>query len=407
MAQPREQVHAVMEVLTKHWELVAEGLSGPVMAGERGRAKQVEALAGVHALLPYEEDVFHLNPRLRAYLADHLAFFGAFQTVTRLSEHILRARNQWGQIKEMKREGSLKDMDKMEWALDDTVSDIVYFMEQNLVLLNSMVFTRYGNVATLKAKKAQNRFYGTEVKICLRELQSVDHMVEEIGSEAVGVGLPGTRQVVNGRLRSRLSGWVARLNDIQAVITKRLFLAKKLEQRLRNLSAVSLWLVRNPTRAGVAVPVDEKAPIGLFMPAAIKISPQIDFTVSTGVTAEAMQAAVAKLPKKRDPAEAKKQTEPQRVRTARMEVMEEPMMPEDVAILELLAHLKDADTAGVSLASWRKGRESLKSISEEEWLLYAATQLVVAGKRVQFVHSRRTPEMMNDPYHDVMALEKA
>lgn len=407
MAQPKEQVRSVLEVLAKHWDLIAEGLSGPVVGGERGRARQVDVLAGVHALLPFEEDVFHLNPRLRSYLTDHLSFFGAFQTVTRLTEHILRARNQWSQLKEMKREGNLKDMDAMAWGLDDTVSDIVYFMEQNLLLLNSQVFTRYGNVSTLKAKKAQNRFYGQEVKHCLRELQSVDQMVEEISTEAISAGLLATRQVVNGRLRSRLAGWVARLNDIQAVITRRLFIARKLEQRLRQLSSVSLWLVRNPTRSGVEVSVDDSSPVGLFRPIGIKVSPQIDFSVTTGSVSEVMLAAVARLPKRVDPAERKKPAEPQRVLAEAMPVVKEPLAPEDVAIMQLLQDIKAAGREGISLARWRMGRAELDSISLEEWLYYAANQLVSAGKRVVFVQSPRTEEMMNQPFHDVLGLESA
>lgn len=408
MAQPREQVRAVLELLAKNWELVAEGLSGPVVVGERGRARQVESLAGVHALLPYEEDVFHLNPRLRAYLNDHLAFFGAFQTVTRLSEHIFRARTQWGQLKEMKSDGNYKDMEAIERGLDDTVSEIVYFMEQNLVLLNAQMFTRYGNVTSLKAKKAQNRFYGQEVKNCLRELQSVDKLVEQIGSEAMGAGLPGARQLVNGRLRSRLSGWVARLNDIQAVITRRLFLAKQLEQRVGLLSSISLWLVRNPTRSGLEVPVDEKTPLGLLRPKSMRMAPQVDFDVAAGAAEDVMAAAVARLPKMVDPAERAKQRSVQPVLAKRMEEVEETLAPEDEAIMRLLDDLRQAGRTGLSLARWKREQGSLLDVlSEEEWLLYAASQLVSAGKLVQFMETPRPVGMLNQPYYDVLALEKA
>lgn len=407
MSEPKDQVRVTLETLARHAELVAEGLSGSLASGDKARNKAVEALAGIHALLPYEEGVYHLNPRLRSYLSDHLAFFGAFQTVTRLSEHILRARTQWRELKELKRSGSNKDVDTLEWALDDTVSDIVYFTEQNLVLLNSMIYTRYGNVESLKAKLAQNRFYAQEVKICLRELQQVDQMVDEIGSEAIAAGLPGTRQVVHGRLRSRLSGWVARLNDIQSVITRRLFQVHKLEQRLIDLTAVSLWLVRNPTKSGSEVPVDRKTPIELFRPKAIKLVPQVDFSVATGTTAEVMASAVGKMPKRRDAREQKPDRVLPPVVVSAMEVVEDSLSPEDSAIAQLIEQITSARKAGISVGIWRRQREDLEDITEEEWLLYAATQIVAAGKKVIFVNVPRDRDMLNDEFSDVLAYEAA
>lgn len=403
MSESKDQVRAVLETLARHAELVAEALSGSVEGGDRTRAKPVDALAGVHALLPYEEGVYHLNPRLRAYLSDHLAFFGAFQTVTRLSEHILRARTQWRELRELKASGSLKDVDKLEWALDDTVSDIVYFTEQNLVLLNSLIFTRYGNVETLKAKLAQNRFYAAEVKVCLRELQQVDQLADEISSESVAAGLPRTRQLVNARLRSRLSHWVTRLNDIQSVITKRLFLARKLEQRLMNLSNVALWLIRNPTRAGSEVSVDTKTPIELVRPEHFKVSPQVDVSEIAPSIREILAAAVRRLPKRKDPFQPEPAPEAQVVVEASMQTIEDPMTDEDRVISDLLRELRSPAASNVSLSRWRRGRTDLQSVTEEEWLLYAATQLVAAGLSVDFVKTERLPSMLNDGFHDVVA----
>ena len=63
---------------------------------------------------------------------------------------------------ELKADGEVAEAERMQWSLDDTISEVVYVMDRNLNVLNSQLSTDYGNVESRRIKSRQNQFYDRE-----------------------------------------------------------------------------------------------------------------------------------------------------------------------------------------------------------------------------------------------------
>ena len=278
----------------------------------------------------------------------------------------------------------------------------MHFTVQNLLLLNTQIATDYGNVETLKAKLRQNAFYGTGVKNLGAELEQLEAFTIEIDREALSKGLHSVRHMVNTRIRSRLGMWMSRLNDVQATITKRLFIAKKLDTELMYLSKAVLWLTRNPTRNGFEVHVNEKVDVALMRPVAIKVRPQADVS-DTGIPVQNIFAnAIRRLKSMPDPWEQKEKAAPQYVlSTGETEIVAE-MTIEDVLVDELVDALYRTDEPFLSVAQWQLEKRAKHAINTESWLFYAAGQLDMMGMRVEFNMGARNRSIFNDVFDDVL-----
>ncbi len=156
----KNQIRKILEVLSRHGEVISDALDGVVDLAGRGYNAGVDALVEINALMPLDEGQYQLNPRIRTFLNEQLAQFSAFQTLTRISEQIYGAKAKWKEIVLMKETGDVRDMPALEESLGYTIAEIVHFTSANLLLLNTQIATDYGNVTSLRRKLAQNKFYG-------------------------------------------------------------------------------------------------------------------------------------------------------------------------------------------------------------------------------------------------------
>ena len=401
------QIQQVLNTLASQGHLVAEGLDGAVHLGNKTRDRGIDALVSIHALTPYEEGAYRLNPRLREFISDHLVSYNAFQTLTRLSEHIYRAKTQWSNLREMKNGGVLGDADKLEWALDDTVTEIVYEIDRNLTLLNSMISTEYGNVESLAAKIQQNRFYAREVEGSLKELGQLDAMVDQIDAESLSTGFIRVRQLVNLRLRSRLHHWITRLNDIQASISKRLFHAQKLERKLVNLGKTALWLTQNKTSSGFDIELADW-PIALLRPERVRVNWHVDVRDNDPVVLDTMVDAIDRLPSPIESSASEKAAQEvqvvRHVDTQALHILSDPV---DEMIEQLGDSIYSGESSKVSLLHWKNSHRELDDVTDEEWMLYAASQLVYQGLQTNFQMVERGAGVHNDLFEDVTVFAPA
>jgi hypothetical protein len=402
MADSLGQIQKVLATLASHGDLIAEAMVGPVHAGGK-RDKAIDALVAVHALSPYEEGAYQLNPRLREFISDHLVSYSAFQTLTRLSEKIHQARVQWLNLRQLHQEGLVADMDNLEWALDSTVTGISYEMDRNLTLLNSHISTEYGNVESLQAKIRQNTFYADEVRNCLQEIRKLDERMTEIDQEAIAAGLLRVRTLVNTRIRARLYPWTTRLNDIQREISKRLFTARKLEQKIRNLGRVALWLTQNRLSNGFeSLDINDSLPVAILMPEPVSNTWHIDVRDTDPVVFEGLVAAAARLPAPRMAAETPMPEAPAEVLYTEQVVQEVILDPVDELIEKLLEFMAHQPEETVSLLRWKHLSKLPSDVSDEEWLLYASSQVAARGYLVDLQLIERENGVYNDVFDDVI-----
>lgn len=403
-ADRRGQVEQILATLATHGLLVAEGLDGSVIPGDRPRNKAIDALAAIKALTPYEEGEYRLNPRLRDFISDHLQSYNAFQAFTRLSGNIRQARQEWREMHDLKADGEVAKAERMQWALDDTISEVVYVMDRNLNVLNSQLSTDYGNVESRRIKSRQNQFYDREINVCRAELNQLDELIKEIAEGAMAIGFHHVRSLINVRLMNRMLSWRSRLNDCQASISKQLGKALKVETKIKNLGRVALWLAQNKTSDGFQdIELDERAVALLLTPESLKVKWNLDASDTDPVVFECMTNAVAAMPPPRVQKNEVDEVAPaQEVLYTKQEEIEEEHDPVDLSIERAATVLTTTSAGALSLAGWyTKHGDDLGEISEEEWLLYASRQLGVLGFKVEFSLTERVRGVYNDLFSDV------
>ena len=400
MSEKGVQVQRLMAALDKHSDLVAEAFEGSVSSGDKPRNASIEALSGINALKPYDEDVYMLNPRLREFIADHLSSYQAFQALRQVSGSMRQAHEQWNELRRLKESGSIRDMGRLESALEESVIDIAYSIEHNLSLLHSLISTQYGNVDDLASKFRQNKYYGRQIDTFLRDVGSIDTIVEMIGDEAISSGLPHIRHLVVRRLGAKRLQWTAHIKDAQSLISKRLFDAKLMEARMKRLSRFALWLVRNRTTDGWEVNVTERSDRALFRPEPISLRPQPDVGDTDPEITNSLVAAMERMPRKIAVKVRHDDSGPQMIIVEPNDPLN-VLAPEQTALRELLAEATVAIDP-VSLVAWKSGKPEIADMPDQAWLMYACTQLLGSGLRLNFIGDP-VPEVfaINEGFHDI------
>lgn len=402
--ESKNQIRKILEVLARHGDVISDALDGIVELSDRGYNAGVDALVEINALMPLDEGQYQLNPRIRAFLSEQLAKYSAFQTLTRISEQIHGAKAKWREIVQMKETGDLRDMGALEESMGYTIAEIVHFTSSNLLLLNTQIATDYGNVSTLRRKLAQNAFYSDGVKTLLAELQQLDAFTSEIEREAIGKGLYEIRQLINSRIRARMPDWLTRLNDVQATINRRLFVARQLEKELLFLSRIVLWLARNPTRNGVELEVTSAAPPVLVRPVTIKLRPQIDILNAQLQASQVLLTAASRLAPPKNPwARKEAPVNLQYVQSTEVAEIAEPLAPEDGLIADLVEAMGQDNAQATSVLHWRRAEREASGIDDEAWLLYVANQLNMLSVGAHFVMGPRQGADLNEVFVDLLA----
>lgn len=403
MAEESGQIQRVLTVLAANGDIIAEAMSGPVYAGGK-KDKAIDALVAIHALAPYEEGIYQLNPRLRDFISDHLASYNPNQSLNRLSEATSQARAQWRSLRTFKREGALADMDRLQWALDATLTSLNYEMDRNLTLLNSLLSTDFGNVDSLKGKIEQNEFYNTEVNYCLDEIRHMNSVMDDISGEALAEGIPSVRSLVNVRILARLPNWTSRLNDVQRRISARLFLQKRLDRQQHNLGKVTLWLARNRLSEGFDIAPGTPIPLALIQPGKHKLQWSLDPRNQQLDMQDRLAGAVARLPPRPSPTETGPKNAPTALLYTEQQEVPAHRHPADELIDTLLDHLnaqaEHGNHAAISLMRWKRESAMDEAIDDETWVIYACSQLASMSCIIDYHYTEREQDIFNDLFID-------
>ena len=401
MTERGDQIQKLLGSLAKHADLIAQAFDGAVSGGDKQRNAGIEALFALSILTPFDEDEYRLNPRLREFLADYFASYQAFQALRRVTGTMRQAREQWSELRRLKTSGISRDAARLHAAFDESVVEIAYSIEHNLSMLHSLLSTQYGNVEDLSSKLSQNRYYARQVAQFLADVESIDAFVERVGDEAIACGMLDVRQMVSRRLGAKRLAWTSQIKDAQAVISKRLFEAKLMEERLQRLSRFALWLTRHRTVDGWELPVDETIDAALVRPQAAKVRPQPDVSDTDPVVWDAMITAASRVPPKSGPKRQEPDPEPQMMLDGDKEPVAEVLTAEQIAVERLAAEVCRSD-APTSLLAWKADKPELSHLSDETWLMFSSMQLKGMKYRLDFQSERRLePCPINDPFFDI------
>ena len=199
--------------------------------------------------------------------------------------------------------------------------------------------------------------------------------------------------------------WTSRLKDVQAIIGRRLFEAKVMDKRLKQLSRYADWLASNKTSDGWDIEVSAKADTVLFRPDPLQMRPQPDTNEADTANSLRLLEAVARMPKQRKTHKASLiDASPQEVISESMDEVDVILEPQEAALQDLIQHLDSAGEEGgpKSLVEWKRARRELDGVTDEQWLLYAAIQLRTSDYVTAFLSERQVDEFpINESFFDV------
>lgn len=410
MSEPLNPIQQLLKALSDHSALVSEAIRGPVSTGGK-RNKGVDVLIRMRALLPVDEDTYYLNPLLREFIGDYVVSYGAFRQLAQLDMPIRQLRNDFDQLRESRHEGSVRDADRAMDRLDQAVVRIGFLMDQNLQMLGAKVTTNFGDVDSVAGKIRENRFYYEEVRRFSRQIVTLDIKVQEMEREAIGLQLPDVRRMFNVRILSRLADWTARIGDIQRVVSKNLFSLRQIEQRQRNLANVALWLSKNRMSEGFELDVLPEVAAGLLTPAGLVTTWNVDVADNDPVVTEGILAAAKRLPPVTTAPKPEPIESPEVITTGQavVEPVVEPIDELIDAYVDFIrSHAPSSYEDPASLLQWRERHGEAygldDSVTDEEWLLYACTQIASAGLQVKVLARARVPGDYNDFFTDAHGL---
>jgi hypothetical protein len=394
-------VPRLLQVLSRHADIVAEAFAGPVVGGDRARETALQELMQVGALKPFDEGTYYLSGALHDYFSISLASFHAFQTLTRIDGQLRQAESQWDELLLLKAAGAARDVGRLEAALQRSIIDVGDMVERNIQLLNTMVRGHYGNVDSLASKLRQNRFYAREVDNCLRELLKLEGFMERMSDRARAAGEIAIRQLLRRRLGNQLFSWTSRLKDAQSVISQRLFEARLMEERLRQLARYASWLSGNRTAAGWDLEVPSSANMALFRPAPIALRPQPDIADPNPESLGRLIATATRLKRAAVRRAAVVDDSETLVISEVMESITEEPPPHQAALARLLEHLQSTREP-VSLLDWKRQAPEVCDAPDEHWLLYACVQLRAGRVPLRFICDG-VPDALaiNEPFSDI------
>ncbi|QCB46943.1 hypothetical protein [Hydrogenophaga sp. PAMC20947] len=409
MSETPNHIQQLLKALSEHSALVGIAMRGPVSTGGK-RDKGVETLIRMRALMPVDEDTYYLNPLLREFIGDYVVSYGAFRQLTRLDGPIRQLRLEFDSLRDFRREGSFRDSDRAMSRLEESIVRIGFYMDQNLQLLSAKVSTNFGDVDSVGGKIRENQFYYGEVKRFGQQISSLDAKAQEMDSQSIGEGFAEVHRLLNVRILSRLRDWAARITDIQRVVSKNLFSFRQLEAQQRNLARVALWLSKNRLSDGFEVEITTEIADRLTAPVALISTWNIDVTDTDPVVAQGMLTAAKRLPSATPVAKQAPMTPPVVVST-RQEIEQPQPAPIDELVDAYLDFLTGDEVlsvqADLSLLRWRRRLGSAYGLdndtTDEEWLLYAYSQISSAGYAVDLEIGTRAPGEFNDLFTDASA----
>lgn len=401
-AQLTDQVRNMLRTIAQNSDLICEGIEGSVAPGDAKRNARIDALVAVGALRPEDELSFRLNPRLRSFVEDQLGSFQAFRALTRIDPVIRQIETLWQEIQILRNERADEDAHTMEEELRVCLADLAYDIERNLQVLHANIHDEYGNVSSLKAKLRQNDFFLNEVIGLKASIDKLSEVSDRLKHEAVMAGSYQVEGAIRRNIMIKMLSWSQQVNDALHTISKRLYLARKLHDRLGTLSRVSLWLRQ---RAVISVSrefdLDEDFNPLLLRPEPVSIVSHVDVDDVEDAVQRALIDVAASL--KAPPAQAPAKAETSEVIVVAQD--DEPLVdvvePHEASLARFLESLA-ASARPMSLLVWKGNDPQIAHVEDEDWLLYAGSQLHGESLRVEHVFVPRGRFELNDQFEDIV-----
>ncbi|MHB8949558.1 MAG: hypothetical protein ACYC4S_10900 [Rhodoferax sp.] len=392
----------VLKTLYQQAEVIEQTRrDGIVVSGQDASEAAIAALRQANALRPAGEDGFRLHPKLRDFLNDHLQLFPAYQTLAEIGTRISQARQLWNDVDDLYRAKDMGAVDKIVETIESTVFDIADSVDRNLLYLQTLLSTRYGNVRTLEAKKSQNNFYQHETKILALDMARMAGVFERIEQDATVRGMLDLAKFIRVNLQAHLQTWQNSMSEMQAHLSREIFRLREVERSHKQLARLDMLMRQQPSWTGFELDMSAALPDFLMAARLPEFLPNIEPLDSDAQYIDAMVKEVATLPPK--PVDAA----PKEVRRTKR-IVDAPQVKKksDAAIaLERLVAAAQHASERFSVAHWRETDDLAQTMQAHVWLVFAVMALRGRKFQVEVVTSpARIGERFRHLFHDAMVI---
>lgn len=397
-------IKEVLQALSKHAEVVESSLSGEISteAGTSGAA--IMALRQSSALRPAGEDGYRLHPKLREYLQDHLQLFPAFQSLAEIGSRITQLTILWTEIELVRMETDHETVNSLMVTLQTTVFDVVDSMDRNMILLQTLMSTRFGNVKTLDAKKSQNRYYQQQTATLAGDLTRLAKVADMVEHEASDRAMEELARFLRRNLLMRITAWQQGVSEMQTQIRKEIFRTREVEQNLKLLARMDMLLRQQSAWRGFETDLTTDIPVFLLAASLPPLVAHVEPLDSDRAMREEIEALARALPPK---AEIAPDAEPPKRYTRIVDPPCTPPVSPAAQALERLARDVKAAASGVSLTDWRLMDQDALSIESNVWLVFAV--MALRGRKLHVDLIRNGPhdgERFAHTFRDALAYAK-
>lgn len=394
----------VLATLSRHADVVEAALNGVIYADEVPPAA-IAALRQASALRPVGERGYRLHPRLREFFQDHLQLIPAYQSLAEIGSRITHINVLWTEIEAHRYSNDRELIGSLLESLETSIYDIEDSVERNLMWLQTLMSTRYGNVKSLATKTSQNRFYQAQTTNLSGDLSRLARVAESIEREAATRGMEELALSLRRSILSRIMGWQAGLSEMQTEIRKELYRTRVVEHQHKLLARMDMMLRQQPAWRGLEPDLSGDLPDFLLAARLPAIAPHVEPMESDRAITEEMVALARSLPARRlvaPPVEPPK----------RYTLVDDPPVrkkpsPAAKAMVRLERSM-EAALAPVSLLAWREGDTDALTLRTDVWLVYAMLGMRMRSFPVELVAELPAAgEQFAHGFRDVLVSPKA
>lgn len=237
-----DPVRTLLARLSGSSETISEAYYHGHIVRDDDNAREIENLRRLRLLSPSIRDTFQLRVGLRKFLDSALNTERLFAVGTNIGELFRRLSNLIDDHAIAYQEGRDVDCERYEAEIREAISDIADTIDDELILLQAQIATRFGAVSTLAEKKRQNLHY-------LRRTQQLVDLLEDFHFSDFSDQLVGHEDLLlsfRSLLESRIPAFRDSLLAILKVLNQYLFEFRQIENRARKVRAFALHLSRNP-----------------------------------------------------------------------------------------------------------------------------------------------------------------
>lgn len=396
-------IRDLLATLSRHSEVIEQALTANVLPDAGATVAAVSALRQVSALRAAGEEGYRLHPRLREYLFDHLQLFPAYQELAEIGSKITQVASLWNEIELVRNSTDTEAIDSLTESLFTTIYDIADNMDGNVLWLQTLMSTRFGNVRSAVAKKSQNRYYQQQSATLAQDLARLSRMVANVERDAAARGMHDLARFLRRSCLMRILGWQQGLSEIQTEIRADLYRTREIERDLKQLSRMDMLLQQQPAWQGFSAALDGDIPDFLLAASLPPLDPHVEPMDRDRQIVEELESLALALPPRRE-AHAE---EEQKKRYTRIVDEDEPMVesPAAMALSRLVGDVKTtAGSGGLSIVEWRARDAHAQTMRPDVWLVFAVVGLRSHHLRVELVNDLpESGEKFTHTFHDARA----